>query len=518
MATFNNTISPGASAGSSNVVLAQAAGGSNRYDPEVTARLEETLRFAELRARPTNVVAETLADSSLTQAQKDEYVARVLEMAQLTPGRWTTLEGLTVTPPASDNIRQMFENIGDAWTGPETPELRQAVAESIGRGVDNGRITAADLHAILDAEHNPISDGARSLLTEVTDGAVLDRLSGMLLSDARAIGYRGNAANYSRGVAALTAAADVANMAAANGRPSAANAVIDEIAAQTAAGEVFDGATIAQAMMAVSQFDRFGGPEAGRSGFEVLSTLLTSATTSGNAERRAALDGLFGELVRSGEDNIVGGVDQFYGNAAGLDALGTYFDANVSRLMQQDWRLANTGDPRHGVVQDFVQHVMLNDDFGGLDSSALAISDEMGRLSTIIGNEYHSDENRLNAATTLGGLMGSIQEAGRLYVAEARSNADEAIDNVRTVTDLVTGNLTDRAGPLGDAIGGKFVDALWDGLAQRAEDNASAAVDDNTGGLVDLGQVFRSAMSELDAGLLNGFDDRLDQYYDGPDG
>ncbi|MDZ7588117.1 MAG: hypothetical protein U5J78_02755 [Parasphingorhabdus sp.] len=59
------------------------------------------------------------------------------------------------------------------------------------------------------------------------------------------------------------------------------------------------------------------------------------------------------------------------------------------------------------------------------------------------------------------------------------------------------------------------MDAAWGQLADRAENQARVDVEDRIGGLSDLAQIFRSAMGGLETHLINAFDDRLDQYFDG---
>ena len=493
------------------------------HDPVVTEHLSYAVESARMGGDPAYRISETLNDPALTQPQRDEYTARLTEIAGLS-NHWT-LEGLSVTPEITQRLRGAFEAIGDAWTDPATPELRDQVAASIARGVDSGRISHNDLFNLLNPSHNPVSDGARTLLTGITDASVLARLSGRLLDATQAIGLRGDDSDLALG--GLAAAADVANMAAANGRRSAANAVVDFIGRENANGPVWGDQSLTDAMMALTVGDNFGGPEAGRSGFEVLSTLLNSATAGSANGRRATLDNLFAELVRSGDDRLVGGIGQFYGNEAGLSALGQYFDRNVGRLAQQDWQLANSGDPRHQVVQDFVRNVLLNEDYAGADATTAALGREITRLGDIvrsedlgavIGNRQRAAEMRGNAAETLGALLGSVQEAARQYIADGRFGVQGRVDFVRTFTDRITGAIAARGGPAGQIAGGAAVDAFWGGIVDRAENAARSEAAEVTGGLVELGQAIRYEMRDLGYEILGGYDNRLDLYYDGPGG
>ncbi len=491
-----------------------AIGQGQVQNPDLTNALDVTIQQAERLANSNfdqgqgvaYTVGEVLNDPNLTQAQKDEYVARLVEIAG--SGGHTTPEGLQVTPQAAAAVRMMFESAGDAWTGSTTPELRQQIAESIGRGVNSGRISADDLFAILDPQNNPLADGARLLLSEVTDGAVLNQLAGRMLDGAQAIGLRGDDAVQA--VQALTSAIDVANMAAARGYTASANAAIDLIGLETANGPIFGDVSITDAMMLHSLSDR---SLQGTTGFEALSTLLNSATVNGNAQRQLALDNLFGELVRSGEDRTAGGMNQSRGVEEALSGLGEYFNANLSRLMEQDLRSEDSGSALYGLVQDFTRNVALNPRYTGMDASADAISTELARLATNSVDPNRTPTERADALVAMGGLMGSVQGASERFVSDAGLFARGRVDAVRMLTDRITGSLTSRGGAVGEIVGGGVVDAFWNGFVARAEAAAQERVEGATGGLVSLGESLRAGLGEVHSLTdLRQYSDALDAY------
>jgi hypothetical protein len=498
-----------ASSGTTSVdVLAQAPAQPSLSDPKVDEAVETTLRFTEHLGDPAYAIEQTLADDSLSQAQKDEYLARVIELAGNSSAMCTPYG--SIDGERSQKLIDALERIGTAYTDPATPELRSDVTAAIGRAVDSGRLDAADVYGLVDPERNAISDGARELLTGIRDGAVLNRVADRLLGDAERLGYDIN--EYERGPEALTAAADIANMAADHGWTASANAIVAEIDKTMKEGAVAGDMTLVQAMMATSLGGSYGSPVEGRTGLDALAGLVNSAR-SNDPKVAEATDSLFATLVRSGTDEAVGGLDQFGEKDESLAALGTYFNTNISRLIEDDWRKANTGGEQNLLVRDFTQNVLLEPDFAGRDATASAITDEMRRLSGIIDNEQAPMDARESAANSFGTLLGSIQQASASYVDKARGDTEEKVELVRGFTDLVTDKLLERGGPIAGEVGGRFVDAAWEQLATNAEEGAQAHVDDATGGMTATAQAFRDAMSPLDAKILNAFDMRVNLYY-----
>jgi hypothetical protein len=89
-----------------------------------------------------------------------------------------------------------------------------------------------------------------SSLSGVRDGTALASVANHLVDDAHGQGYDIN--KYQTGPQTLTAAADIANMAAASGNRSAANAGLAEITRVEAKGPVVGEMTLTQAMMATT--------------------------------------------------------------------------------------------------------------------------------------------------------------------------------------------------------------------------------------------------------------------------
>lgn len=502
--------------GGSGSVTNSAPPACTNGDPEVREAVEQTVASTEF-GQPSDggpvayQISETLARTDLTQGQKDEYVAAIVQMA----GGHSTFCG-SVDERGAEKLLAGLNDIGTAWTGPATPELREQVTESIARGVADGRLDADDLYGMVSGS----GAGARQLLTEVRDGNALASVSSRLVGDARSQGYDIN--DYQTGPETLTAAADIANMAAANGNRSAANEVLAEIARVEAGGPVAGGdMTLTEAMMATTAGGGQWNNLHERDGFHALSGLLNSVSqTDAN---QPAQDALFANLVRSGGEGYVGGLDEGENRGPALDQLGMYFDRNVQRLAETDWRMDNTGDLHHGLIQDFMRDVMLDPDYGRVEQTQEALSNEMTRLAVQIGDESLPGEVRENAASTLGAVMGSLEQAGADYIANAKGDSEAKVAFIRQFTDQITDKLIGKLGerlPEGGVSDGatgaanNFVDALWQKLVDYDVQIAAGHVDDVTGGLLDLAQTIRTTMATGDASLLNAFDLRVELYYD----
>lgn len=480
-------------------------------DPKVQEAIDRTVeagRGPEPKSAIAYQISQTMSDPSLTQAQKDEYIATLLGMANGSAGCES------VSPEQAEAISGAFNEIGNAYSGTCTPELRQQVTDSIARSVDEGRLGSDELYGLV---KEPGTAGARQLLTGVRDGNVLADVSQRLLADARREGYDIN--KYQTGPQLLTAATDIANMAAAHGNSDAADAVLGEIERVMTAGPVAGDMTLVQAMMATSLNSQVALPA--RDGFHALAGLLDSSSTT--AANQEAQDRLFAALSRSGNDGYVGGIDQAGERTSALDQLGRYFEANFSRLAEADWRKENTGDFHHGLVKDFMRQVLLDADYGRVDQTNDAIAAEMYRLTSEIGNTDRSDDAREVAASTLGTIMGSLEWATSDFIANARGNAEAKVEFIRFFTDKLTDKIISRgAGHLpegevrtgGTAAAKNFVDKIWAGITEWAASGEIARGEEVTGGMIKLSQIFRNAMSDGDASLLNAFDLREDLYYD----
>lgn len=482
-------------------------------DPQVQEAVDRTLQAGSFGPEPHRAIAyqisETMNDPSLTQEQKDEYIAALIGMANGGPNGCGS-----VSPEQADSINRAFNEIGNAYSGENTPELRQQVTDSIARGVADGRLGSDEIYGLVKA---PGAAGSRELLTGIRDGSVLSDVSERLLADARSEGYDIN--RYQDGPALLTAAADIANMAAAYGHTGAADLVLGEIDRVTREGPVAGDMTLVQAMMATSLGSQVHLPA--RDGFHALAGLLNSSNaTPGN---QAAQDRLFAGLVRSGDDKYVGGIDQAGERTGALDQLGEYFENNFPRLAETDWRKANTGEIHHELVTDFMRHVLLDADYGRVDQTNDVIATEMHRLASEIGNTDLDPEVRENAASTLGTIMGSLQAATADFIANARGDAAAKTEFIRFFTDKLTDKLISKGAghlPEGDVRSAgtqaskNFVDEIWKGITEWMASGEISRAGEVTGGILDLSRIFRNAMSDGEASLLNAFDLRVELYYD----
>lgn len=493
--------------------LPDAGGGTcSTLDPEVQAAIDRTVQAGSFGPEPDSAIAyqisQTMSDPSLTQAQKDAYIAALIQMAN---GGGCQ----SVSAEQAAAIKGAFNQIGNAYSGENTAELRQQVADAIARGVDDGSLSADDIYGLVSSG----APGARELLTGISDAGLLSEVSQRLLADAQREGYDIN--QHQNGPALLTAATDLANMAAAHGDRSAADAVLGEIERVMQAGPVAGDMTLVQAMMATSLDGQAQLPA--RDGFHVLAGLLgSSSTTQGNQE---AQDRLFAALARSGNDGYVGGIDQAGERQSALDQLGQYFERNFARLAETDWRKANANDFHNGLIKDFMRQVLLDADYGRVDQTNAVMATEMHRLAGEIGNTGLSMDERENAASTLGTIMGSLQWATADYIANARGDAEAKVEFIRFFTDKLTDKLISRGAghlPEGDVrdagtqAANNFVDKIWQGITDWAASGAIARGEEVTGGMIDLSRIFRSAMSDSEASLLNAFDLRVELYYDPP--
>jgi hypothetical protein len=484
-------------------------------DPQVAEAVDRTLeatRFGQPGdgAQAAYQVADTMTRTDLSEEQKDAYIAEITRLAGSGIGATRCIDSRT-----SEKLLKGLDDIGQAWTGPATPALRDQVEAAVWRGVAEGRLGADQLYALV---KEPGSHGARQLLSEVRDGVALSQVAQRLTADARAQGYDIDA--YQTGPQTLVAAADVATMAARNGSRAGANTVLAEIARngdRPVAGETM---TLTDAMMATTVGGGQWNTLYERDGFHALSGLLNAATP--DARNRPALDSLFASLVRSGGEGFVGGIDEGGDRGGALDQLGRYFNANVGRLAETDWRKANTGDLHHGLVRDFMRHVMLDPSYGDVGATQEALASVLSGLATRIDDTGASADARLTAATTMGAVMGSLEQAGADYIAQAKGDAEAKVALVRQFTDVVTdkfvgklkAQLPEVAQDGAGSAAGSVVDAMWQRLVDWQASAASGHVDETTGGLVDLTRAIRDSISGLDAAYLNGFDTREDLYHD----
>lgn len=464
-----------------SAVAAINAGKTTTSDPVVAEHIEVAVAFAEgPSGDPGYILSEIVSDPTLTPQQKDDAIATLWEMAN---GQ-TTPYG-EVSESAQAELQQMFEQVGNAWTGEYTAEFRDVVTESIGRSVDSGRLSEDEVYDLVTADGTrPPTEGIRQLLTDATNAPLLSNLAGRFVDDARAAGYE----FLEGGAEYLAAAADVANMAAERGFTAGATEVLDEIGRVQAQG--LDGdRPIAQQIIESSELSATDWSQGldERSGIAVLSGLLNSANTTTDARQRTA-DSLFATAVRSDDVGIAGSLDSHGDQSAALNELGQYFGDNVGRLAATDLAKLDTENSSSGngfyanLTRDALLNIGLDPEFDGQDALGNAISNEIGSLLGTI-EQYGADSAEGGTAfSTLAVLDGSLRYAAETHIKESGADSQQ----LRGLSDAITSRLislgSSRAGPLsGPASSGanSVVDAIWDGIKSSAEaragDEAEAA-------------------------------------------
>jgi len=478
-------------------------------DPQVEDHVQEVIDFAEdPHGDPGHVLSEIAADPSLTQAQKDDAIATVWELAN---GQ-TTPYG-SVTEHGQQELLQAFDDIGHAWSGDYTAEFRAEMTESIGRSVDSGRLSEDEVYGVLtQGGTQPPSLEVRALLSEVDNAPLLDNVAARLIDDAKAVGYEGVS-----GAAYLAGAANLANMAAEHGWIGSSRAVLDEIGVAEANGHN----VIEQILLDVPPADYANLDQ--YSGLASLSELIHSVGYV-SGDRQVTTDRIFATLSRTASDSTYGGLGHYQDDGAVIDNLGDYFTENVDRLAELDWENANTtGSAKNesfynGLLTDVTEGIVLNDDFAGREAFAEAIANTVYDLAATASDPNSSDAEIRRAGNTLGTIAGSLNQAAENYINQAGGNATA----LRSFTDLFTNQLISigakQAGPggfLASAAAKEVVGAIWESVENGARSRAGGEVEDAIGDLRGTLADIRDAIGELDdSTLADRYDDREDQYHD----
>jgi hypothetical protein len=478
-------------------------------DPAVAAKIEEVRARIEIAPEPRAIVRgainEVMNDPNMTKAQKEDFIASLIEMAA---GKATAYG--TANAREKEAIVKGLADVGTAQNGSATPELRTAVAKTIGDATTSRRLDAEELYGLFTPAGNFQGNGVRALLTEIKDGKVLGSLAEKLAKEAERSGYNIN--DYGQhGVSLLIAATDIANMAARNGSPAAANMIVGIIDAQMAKGPVAGDLMLVDAMLSLGmQSGMYGAAIPGRSGLDALSGLLTSAQTNPDAKDR-----LFAALVRA---DGPGSIKRPTGDpSSALNDIGRYFDRNAARLIESDWRQTGTNAGYEDLTRDFIQNVVYDKQYDGAKNTAAVLATEMKRLSGNIQNTSLSDGERLRAANSLGVICGSLKGAAERFISDEGSKANSRTAGPAFFADLLLGKLASKAGPAGPVVGltgDAIIDAMINGYVDRAKGNAASTVNQLTGDLTTMGADARQALNllanelELMAHLMSQFDQR----------
>jgi hypothetical protein len=494
-------------AGGASAILAQYGPTVQNAQPTVQERLDDVRSMTEQHHSfdASRDIAEVMADPNITQADRDLFLAGIIEMAG----------GRNISDEGAERLRRSLDSLGRSDGAADA-------AESIGRQVAAGTLGAADLSALFGPAPAG-TDGVRTLFTDITDGRVLNRVANDLLSEARAIGSTASwpdQAGYDR---ALLAAADIANMAAANGSPAAARAVIREInAAVTAGVPRGDLPLLDRLLIADTQSIEMLGE---RSAIRTLATLLNSATdpaTTSDAMRREA-DTLFANLLRTASETGLGSNGLLSAGSydtrdipGAIDQLGQYFEANAERLVRLDWRLNASGTGHDSLVLDFMRHVVLNPDYAQRDRTAQALGTLVDDLNARIVDTTLTLRAREDAARSLGIVLGSLNEAGQQFVAESRLSAQRQADLIGGFVDVVfrtairAGGMPSPGHPGSEDSMRGIIGAWTDGHVAAAAAAAEGRVDAVLGALADTLTDYRRALGEDEVNIPGSILDALD--------
>ncbi len=383
------------------------------------------------------------------------------------------------------------------------------LAAAIGRLVEDGRIGADELFALVDPRtRDDMTDGARALFSAISDGAVLGQVAERVLDASLGLPTR----DYGAREAALVTAADIAVMAAHHGHDRAANATLARIAA-----EISSGSFSPRAAIETHAVQNEPVPE--RSAFNALSSLLNATPdTVANLE---AKDRLFSAIVQA--QPFGRGLQRLtdthaHDVAGGLEALGSYFNRHVGRLAAADVASHTlvAGVPSDNAHHDllvsaFVRHVLMHPtalaDGGAISAaSADAIGRTMAELSAVALDPEAPADARNLANQELALLSGSVARAINQSVADARQRSQGEIAAVRLFTNQVTdaavkyaSTVAGAAGFIVSHAGKQAVDQFWTGVQQRVE----AAERDRTLGaseaILIFGQQFRDELGAIRA-------------------
>lgn len=275
--------------------------------PTPASRPQEAVRTTVEQASTTSTtgattatIQRTLAQRDLPAADQDRYIKGVIDAA--------------VSAPDEATREALVQSLDDIGRGDAAP----AVRDSIARLVAAREIGPEQLSALVDPDVAGDAAGTRALLTGIRDGAVLNRVANDTLTDANAKCWADPTAH----AGAMTSAADIANMAAAQGAPGSAKAVAQAI---VDAPRVRDDASLLDTMTEV------GGP-AGRDGMSALTGLLDSAKG-----HPAATDAVFTGLAATREGDAARGFHPGAGNEALVGRMDAYYAQAPQRLGGSGW-------------------------------------------------------------------------------------------------------------------------------------------------------------------------------------
>lgn len=442
-----------------------------------------------------------------------EYCASMLMRIEMeAPNRATAIEmvatylevaGDAATPEAlRANLKLGAELVGTPYRA--DPEGAAFVRDLLAEAVSSGRVGADQLFTMVEPTRlGIVSDGARSLLGGITDGAVLQQLSERVLD--ASLRLDGGGTGQAR-EAGLVAAADIAVMAAENGAGRAANLVLAALAADIRAG------TISISSMNDMHVGQWNTAIPERSPLSTLSALLNAVPDSHtNLDSK---DRIFAALVSSATRGQTlqqardgGGQDV----SAALADLGQFFSRNAERLIAADSENRTLVDsvPSAGrhydlLVSSFARNVLMHPDNPALPQMTDAIGNVMAKLTAVALDPAASADDRNRATQDFALLSGSLARAIDGSVSDAGRRAADQIALARVVTDQITNAAlkyaATTAGPAGfivSAAGKEQVTQFWNGVKSAVEAAERSRTTEASMPLLVIAQQFRDQLGSV---------------------
>ena len=478
----------------------QGFGGGVTSDAAVSDAVDRAVHDISRGATPA-ALTEIFENPDLTRNQRNEAVARILQMAD-GEGQLSEIEASF-----------MLDQLNDIGLNANADSsLHEDLRKSISASVYNGTLDGEDLFNLIQSHGpGPGSQGLRELMTRVGDSDTLVDVSERLMAEADRQGYDAATA----GASTLIAAADLANMAMLRGDDTAAHAFLDRYDELRADG-------IMDQMMQVGELSPFANGIDSRSGANVLATLAGRGDAIQGVDDGQS-DRFFADVVR-GLDEVPMPPGQSNVLEDGTRRLAGYFERNADRLIEQDWRLANSGShPEsyyHGLTQSVVENILLHDDFDEQKKLVSVLSDQLHQAAATMGNTDLSYDERSTAAQSFGTIMGSLRQGSENYISNARGEAQQQIGAVRTVTDLLTDELiswsTKPLGPAGQPVNSgaeAAVNAVWQAVEDQIVEGAERRLDTRFGGIDVLMEVVRGDLQDIDGLILDSLDGRESLYH-----
>lgn len=456
--------------------------------------VQERVAFiAQIAAAPSNdragavayQLADVATDPDLTAAQKRQIIRDVmLLMAGNPPVSARGVQALSAE--GREALVQGFEGVGSAWSGSETPEARDAMRDILGTLVNSRQLTVDTVQHLFDPAANRSAEGARSLLTGITDGAFLNRLAERLETRARPL-IQGSYAEVVQASRLLLSAADIALMARANGAAASIEPIAGSIARLTSTD-----VSVPQGQLSPIQLMLIGdGTQrqvSGREGLTVLTRLLDAVPPASHGE---PTDRIFAALVRDGAAINFPTNGNTAARSDGLERLARYLDQNLERILMRDWEFSGTENPRvmpyRGLTIDALVNVVLNPALPDNRGIADRMVTLVGTLTDRVADAALPLPDRQRAAEQLGVLVGSLRSAAALYVNNERAVAASRAQGIAFLEDVLfrtairAGGMASAYHPGSEQLNRTFFGFISGSLTRQAVEHARGHVQESIG-------------------------------------